>query len=200
MHDLQITPSPRTTTAPWRRSTARWMVTFVGFPLGGLAAELLTGPVDSVGTALLGGLITGSILGAVQVWGIGRRRPPVGRWIAATAIGLMVGLGVGVTAVDYDTSVGALVIQGAICGIAVGAAQALVLRPLLGSLARAWPAALAAIWAAGWAITTSIGVQVDQQFTVFGSSGALVVTALTAVLPFVVNRNAVITSNSWSAS
>ena len=49
--------------------------------------------------------------------------------------------------------------------------------------------ALAAIWAAGWAVTTAVGVEVDQQFTVFGSSGALVVTALTAVLPSsLVNR------------
>ena len=44
-------------------------------------------------------------------------------------------------------------------------------------------AALAAIWAVGWAVTYAFGIQVDQQFTVFGSSGAVVVTALTAVLP-----------------
>ena len=45
-------------------------------------------------------------------------------------------------------------------------------------------------WAAGWAVTTSIGIEVDEQFTVFGSSGAIVVTALTAVLPIALNRNA----------
>ena len=40
-----------------------------------------------------------------------------------------------------------------------------------------------ALWALGWAITASIGVDVETQYTVFGSSGAVVVTALTAVLP-----------------
>ena len=58
-----------------------------------------------------------------------------------------------------------------------------MLAPLLGRAALAWPAALAAIWAVGWAVTYAFGIQVDEQFTVFGSSGAVVVTALTAVLP-----------------
>ena len=71
--------------------------------------------------------------------GTGPHRPPVGHWIAATAIGIMVGLGVGAATVDYATSLAALVIQGAISGLAVGAAQAVVLRPRLGRLALAWP-------------------------------------------------------------
>jgi len=46
------------------------------------------------------------------------------------------------------------------------------------------------VWALGWVVTTSIGIAVDQQFIVFGASGALVVTALTAVLPLILTRNA----------
>ena len=42
-----------------------------------------------------------------------------------------------------------------------------------------------AIWAVGWAVTYAFGIQVDDQFTIFGSSGALVVTALTAALPLI---------------
>jgi hypothetical protein len=72
------------------------------------------------------------------------------------------------------------VVQGAICGLAIGLAQAFVLR---GRVAYLWAPALSALWALGWAITTSIGVDVDTQWAVFGSSGALVVTAATAVLP-----------------
>ena len=71
-------------------------------------------------------------------------------------------------------------VQGAICGLAIGTAQALVLR---GRVAYLWAPALSALWALGWAITTSIGIDVETQYTVFGSSGALVVTAATAVLP-----------------
>jgi hypothetical protein len=79
------------------------------------------------------------------------------------------------------------VVQGAVCGLAVGTAQALALRHSLGRIAFAWPAALAAIWALGWAVTYAAGIAVNDQFTVFGSSGAVVVTALTVVLPVLLN-------------
>ena len=39
-----------------------------------------------------------------------------------------VGLAIGSAAVGYGTSLGELVVQGAICGLAIGTAQALVLR------------------------------------------------------------------------
>ena len=92
----------------------------------------------------------------------------------------LVGLALGASAVGYGTSLGDLVVQGAICGLAIGTAQALVLR---GRIAYLWAPALSALWALGWAITTSIGIDVETQWAVFGSSGALVVTAATAVLP-----------------
>jgi hypothetical protein len=173
------------------RIGVRWMVSFVGFPLGGFAALLVIGRVESLWSALAGGLITGLFVGAAQVWGVRERwssRFAV-RWIAATAIGLMVGLGVGSRVVDYGTSLAALVVQGAICGLFVGAGQALVLGERIPRLAPAWPVALGAIWAIGWVVTTLSGIQVDQQFTVFGSFGAITVTALTAVLPFILHRN-----------
>jgi hypothetical protein len=183
------TPAPAATTAPGPlRAVARWMVTFVGFPLGGLTTDLLVGPVNSPVRALLGGLLTGGILGLAQAWGLGRNRPSPARWVAATAVGLMVGLVAATSLLDFRTGLADLVVQGAICGAAVGILQALVLRPLLGSRVVAWPVALSAIWAGAWAITVAAGVQVDQQFSVFGASGAIVATALTAVLPIVVNR------------
>ena len=91
--------------------------------------------------------------------------------------------------VDFRTGLADLAVQGAVCGAAVGILQAVVLRPLLGRRAVAWPVVLSAVWAAGWAITAAAGVQVDQQFAVFGASGAIVATALTAVLPILVNRS-----------
>ena len=172
-------------TATWKGSALRWLPTFLGFPLGGVAAELVAGPVDGLGPALLAGAVTGAVLGAVQAWGMGPNGPPARRWIAATAAGLTVGLGLGSAAVGYGTSLGDLVVQGAICGLAIGAAQALTLR---GRAAYLWAPALSALWALGWAITTSIGVDVETQYAVFGSSGALVVTAATAVLPVLLAR------------
>jgi hypothetical protein len=163
-----------------KRNALRWLPTFFGFPLGGFVAELIAGPVDGLVPALLAGAVTGSVLGAVQVWGMGSNGPPAHRWIIATTTGLTVGLALGSAAVDYGTSLGDLVLQGAICGLAIGTAQALVLR---GRAAYLWAPALSALWALGWAISTSIGVDVDTQWAVFGASGALVVTAATAVLP-----------------
>ena len=186
MQTLETTRQPAARYS-WRVVTARWLVTFAGFPAGGFAAMLIVGRVDTVTAALAGGLITGVILGASQAWGLGRLGPGAVRWVAATAAGLTIGLGIGATCVGFRTSLAALVVQGAVCGLAVGTGQALVLRHILGRSAFAWPAALAAIWALGWAVTYAAGIAVDEQFTVFGSSGAVVVTVLTLVLPVVVN-------------
>jgi hypothetical protein len=143
-------------------------------------AELVAGPVDGLAAALLAGALTGIVLGTVQSWGMGSNGPPAYQWITATTAGLTVGLALGSARVGYGTSVGDLAVQGAICGLVIGTAQALILR---GRVAYLWPPALSALWALGWAITTSIGVDVETQYAVFGSSGALVVTAATAVLP-----------------
>ena len=45
-------------------------------------------------------------------------------------------------------------------------------------LAFAWAAAMPVLLALGWAATTVIGIDVDEQFTVFGASGAIVFTLL----------------------
>jgi hypothetical protein len=186
MSDLRTEAPPVTREAP-TRTVLRWLVSFAGFPLGGVAAMALTGPVDSLGPAVAGGLVSGAVLGAVQAWAMGPHRVNPVAWVVATAVGLMAGLGLGASLVDYRAGVGDLVLQGAVCGALVGLAQAVVLLPRLGGLALAWPVALSGIWAVAWATTTSIGVQVEDQFTVFGSSGAIVATLLTAVLPLALN-------------
>lgn len=162
------------------RIALRWLATFAGFPVGGLAAWLIAGPVDDLAAALLAGAITGAVLGAVQAWGMGSNGPPAREWTVATTAGLTVGLALGSAAVGYGTTLADLVVQGAICGLAIGTAQALTLR---GRAAYLWAPALSALWALGWAITTSIGVGVDDQWAVFGAGGAIVVTAATAALP-----------------
>jgi hypothetical protein len=185
-----VSETTTTITAPTKRPTtrtvARWMVSFAGFPLGGLAAMILVGPVNGVARAIAGGLVTGAVLGAAQAWGMQADRRQTLTWIVMTAVGLSVGLAVGSTVVDFGTTLGDLAVQGAISGLAVGAAQALALLPRVGTIALAWPVYLAAAWAAGWAISTSVGVQVEDQFTVFGAAGAVTVTLLTAVLPVLI--------------
>ena len=113
MQAMQTKTTTSTTSALPRRAASRWMWNVLGIPLAGYAGWLVAGHVDSVGASLFGALVTGIALGAVQAWALGHNRPPAAAWIAATAVGLMVGLGIGATVVDYETSLGALVVQGA---------------------------------------------------------------------------------------
>jgi hypothetical protein len=178
-----MTAAPqRTTTTPKQRAL-RWLPSFVGFPIGGFIAELIVGPIDTVSAALIGGGVSGVILGAAQAWGLGWTGAVARRWTLATGLGFAGGIGIGAAAVDYGTSMGDFALQGALCGLVVGTAQAVVLRSRLGRAAALWAPALSALWALGWVISTAIGVDVDRQWTVFGASGAITVTLATAVLP-----------------
>ena len=103
------------------------------------------------------------------------------RWIGATAAGLAVGLTVGASAVGYRTDTASLVAMGAICGAAVGLAQALSI-PMRRVDRVLWAAATPALWAGGWLITSQVIVDAERQHAVFGSSGALAVSALAGVL------------------
>lgn len=178
------TTAPTTTRTGARpvRIVLRWLVSFAGFPLGGLASMLLVGRVDTPLTAAVGGLVTGIVLGAIQAWALRTDRRTALAWLIGTAVGLAVGLTIGATLVQFGTSLADLALQGAICGGVVGLAQAAVLHRV-GRIVAVWPAYLAAAWALGWTITTSVGVQVGDQFTVFGAAGAISVAALTSVLP-----------------
>jgi hypothetical protein len=177
--NAQLTLVRRST---WPKTALRWLPTFLGFPLGGLVAKLIVGHVDAIGPAVAGGALSGAILGAVQWLGMRRTGPSPVRWIVATAAGFALGLGAGAAAVDYQFDLGSLATQGAICGAVIGIAQAAVLYRHLGRIVLAWPVALAGLWALGWTITSSAGIDVEAQYTVFGSSGAIVVTAATSVL------------------
>jgi hypothetical protein len=174
---------PARTTTSTRRALVRWLISFLGFPLGGFAALLLTGPVVDLTSAVGGGILTGAVLGAAQAWALRADRRLLVSWTLATTIGTAVGLAAGATLVAFSTNLADLALQGAVCGLAVGLAQAVVLRRRLGRLALAWPGYLAAAWALGWTVTTLAGIGVDAQFTVFGASGALVVALLTTLLP-----------------
>jgi hypothetical protein len=179
-----VIASPPVNATPSTASTAaRWMISFLGFPLGGFIALALTAPVDGLGHALVGGLITGAVLGAVQAWALRFDRRQVVAWTTATAVGLGIGLALGASLVDFGTSMGDLALQGAVTGALVGLAQAVVLRARTGAAAVLWPLYLAGAYALGWVITTAGGIAVEEQFTTFGAFGAVAVTALTVVLP-----------------
>jgi hypothetical protein len=182
-------PAATTSTPSTRRAIARWLISFLGFPLGGFVAWLLTGPVTDTTSAVTGGLLTGAVLGAAQAWALRTDRRDIATWIVATALGMAVGLAAGTSLVGFSTGLSPLAVQGAVSGAGVGLAQAVVLWRRTGPLALAWPGYLAAAWAAGWTVTTLAGIGVEEQFTVFGASGALVVALLTSVLPLVLRTH-----------
>ena len=160
---------------------ARWLGTFVGFPLAGVAARAVAGDIDTAGAAAIGGLAGGAVLGAVQVGIGGIDADDRLRWIGATTVGLGVGLTIGAGAVGYDTDTASLVAMGAVSGAAVGLAQA-VSVPMRSIDRVLWALATPALWAGGWLITSQVIVDADRQHAMFGSSGALAVSAAAGVL------------------
>ena len=103
------------------------------------------------------------------------------RWIGATAVGLAAGLAVGAGVVGYETDTASLVTMGAICGAGVGLAQAVSVS--MGRVDRIlWVIVTPVLWAGGWLITSQVIVDADRQHAMFGSSGALAVSALSGVL------------------
>ncbi|GAA2663459.1 hypothetical protein GCM10010307_83720 [Streptomyces vastus] len=161
----------------------------VGFPIGGLVADLVVGGVDSVGAALAAGLIAGAIIGAAEWFAL--RQWVSWLWIPATSVGMAVGLAAGAALADYGIDRGDVVLIGAVTGVGVGALQALVLarRRIPGALW--WGIANPPAWALGWLVTSYvITTNVDERFPNFGASGALVFGLLTWLLLAVLFRAA----------
>jgi hypothetical protein len=156
-------------------------VTLVAFPLAGYLGWGVGGHVDGVVPALIGGAVTGAGIGFVQ-WVFLRRdlnMTPV--WILATGAALAVGLSIGAAVVGYETTASQLAIMGGISGAAVGIAQGVLLRNKF-SLWHVWMISMPPMFALGWVVTESIGIDVANQFTVFGASGSLVFGILTGLL------------------
>ncbi len=159
------------------RTWGRWVPTFVGFPLAGLAARAVAGNIDDVRSALVGGLAAGLVLGAVQSLGLRRGMASRWAWIAATGVGMSAGLLAGASSVDFSTDTTSLILMGAVTGGGVGIAQAAVMRA--GPVRRtAWALATVGLWAMGWWVTSMVIVDVDRQHANFGASGALLATLL----------------------
>jgi hypothetical protein len=163
------------------RMWGRWALTFLGFPLAGLAAEGVAGPIDSATAAVVGGLAAGAVLGGVQSLALrvsGERRLA---WAGATAFGMAAGLVAGASAVGFETDTASLVAMGALTGAGIGVAQAVVL-PASGVRRLVWALVTPVLWALGWFLTAQVISDVDAQYANFGASGALVCATLGGVV------------------
>lgn len=172
-----LTSRPRAT-----RTFFVWLgLCLLGFPLGGYLGYFVFGAVDGVKPAVFGGALTGAGIGFAQ-WVLLRRYLGTGpEWIVATSVALAAGLAIGAAVVGYETTVSALAIMGVISGAFVGLAQGLLLRGRF-PLWHVWIVAMPVLWALGWLVTEAAGINVEEQFTVFGASGTVVFAALSAFL------------------
>lgn len=165
-----------------------WMLTFLGFPLGGVLALLVVGSVEGVASGALGGVLAGAVIGTAQ-WLVLRRYLGVGPgWILVTALGVAIGVGVGALLSGADTEIGGLLITGLASGVAVGLLQWALLRGRVRG-AILWVPVAAAAWPVGWTVTWSVGVDVERGYAVFGSTGALVCTAITGLAMLLMLRS-----------
>jgi hypothetical protein len=160
-----------------------WAWVALAFPIAGSIGWTIGGHVDTVVAALIGGAITGAGLAAVQWWAAKGALGRPAAWITSTAVAYATGLAAGAALVGYHTGLGDLVLMGLVSGASVGAAQGLVLaRQGKSRLGAAWGAAMPVLFALAWVASTSIGVDVGNQFTVFGAAGAIVFTVLSGLL------------------
>src|SRR5919108_4326766 len=177
-HPVPLVQVPDGLASAVKRLRWAWpLALLLGFPMGGLVANVIVGKIDSVGAALLGGLIAGAIIGAAQ-WLALRSFVPWA-WIVATSAGMAAGLTAGAALVDYGISRGDLMLMGAVTGLAVGGLQAFLLAQR-GSGALWWVLVNPPAWALAWLVTTFvITANVKEHFAVFGASGVLVFALLT---------------------
>jgi hypothetical protein len=134
-----------------------------------------------VGAARGGGFIAGALIGAAGL--LAQRERVSWLWILATSVGMAVGLTAGAELVDYGISRGDLVLMGALTGVGVGVLQAGVLARHGVSGAFWWAIANPPAWALGWFVTSYvISRNIDDRFTNFGASGAIVFGLLTWLL------------------
>ena len=158
-----------------------WTAGFLSFPIAGIAAQAAVGRINDAVSALVGGLVAGAVIGTGQ-WLVARRLLGDPRaWIPATAAAMGIGLLAGAWVVGYGTSVGELALMGAITGLPLGAAQALLLHGRV-AYPWVWAAAMPLLWALGWTITAAAGIDVDRQYAVFGAFGAITFMALSGIV------------------
>ena len=173
-----MTPTQRRPFPGWA-----WVAVAFAFPIAGLIGGTISGPVDAIGTALLGGVLTGAGLGAVQWWAAKGALGPPAPWVIASAVGYGAGLAAGAAVVDFDTDTGSLALMGLISGAFMGAAQGTVLAQEGDlRLGLAWGGAMPVLFGLGWTATSAIGVSVEDQFTVFGAAGAILFTLLSGLV------------------
>ena len=166
-----------------------WVLAFLGFPIAGLLANLV-GSVTTPARAILAGAVAGAVLGLIQWFVLKSRLPqlPVW-WVVATSAGFAIGLAISTMVLGSETAGSELLWRGVITGLCIGAAQFVVLQrvlPLPQSLV--WVGVVGLLWALGWFITRSAGIDLSYKWAVFGASGAITFQLLSGLVLYFLLR------------
>jgi hypothetical protein len=167
-----------------------WGAAFLGMPIGGAAATLLVGPIESVGAAFIAGAVGGAVIGAAQ-WLVLRRRLALSAlWVPVTAGGMALGMVLGQVLLGHDTAMQPLLLRALIVGAVIGAAQAAMLQRVL-PMSAIWAVVVTLGWPLAWAVSVAIGLDLTWNWAVFGASGAVMFQLATGLtLAYLLRRNA----------
>ena len=159
----------------------RWLLAFLGFPIGGAVIYLVIGAVDSPLKGVVGGAIAGAFIGAAQWLALRQSQPVDVTWIVATSAALALGVGLSTALFGTGTDTTAIVNRAAFTGIILGVAQAYVLHGSLGA-SILWVIAAALAYTVAWPVTRLvIKDNVQMGFVVFGASGAILFQLITLI-------------------
>ena len=179
----------RETSTTWR-FWLFWVLAFLSFPIAGVLAMFVV-PVTTPVRAIIAGTIGGAALGLVQWLVLKSRLPSLSIWwIAATSMGMAVGLATGTILLGSEIAGNELLWRGAVTGLCIGIAQWIILRqvlPLPQSII--WIGAVSLGWALGWFVTRAAGIDLSLKWYVFGMSGALTFQLLTGLALYFLLRS-----------
>ena len=105
-----------------------WGMAFLGFPIAGVLANLVSAVTTPV-RAILAGSIAGATLGIIQWFVLRSRLPSLPIWwVVATSIGMALGLSLSTAFLSTETAGKELLWRAVITGLCIGIAQWIVLR------------------------------------------------------------------------
>jgi hypothetical protein len=158
-----------------------WILAVVGFPIGGLLAQTIAGPVSTVPAAVASGLIAGAVIGFCQALALSLRGRKLAAWTGGTAAAAAVALAIVTAAIGQIETAREAVWLGSTSGALIGFVQATLLIRAGVAHGWVWTVATAIAWGVGWLITSSAGVALEPGWPVYGLSGAVVSQIITGV-------------------
>ncbi len=159
----------------------RWLLAFLGFPIGGGLTYLIIGAVDDPIKGVIGGAIAGAFIGGAQWLALRSDRDVDATWVAVTTTGLAAGIGLSTALLGRESDVNSVIGRAALTGITLGAAQAYQLQHK-GGASITWALVVALAYTVAWPVTRLvIRDNIQMGYIVFGSSGAILFQIITLI-------------------